>query len=230
MRHHLGENTVYIKDALRGIRFAARRGHEALKENAPRHLPSPASSIAVSALGELETIAKSVEGRFNKIARTMLGVSSRQLMGLSDALEATNSAYAFSDSYYRLIKVVLERYGVEDVFMSQRGLEEAFTKADRSEGILSYAAHLLIGIARLEGTLTSISKRRPDIPCHDLQRVAAFATMVAMLVDTKPHERIEVAYSAAELVLARRETVIQALTREDLQQTLALLEKFCAHV
>ncbi len=230
MRHHLVEQTVYIKDALRGIRFAVRQGHEALKERAPRHLPSPASSIALSTLGEIETVAKSIESQVHRIAKAVLGASPYKLSGLTEAMSSVRPAHEFSESYYHLMKLLLKRYGVVEVFMSQRGFEQAFAEADRSGTVLSFASRLVISIARHQLKLSGISVRRPDMLHHDLQRLAAFATMVAMLADVGPQERIEVAYSAAELVFARRETIANALTKEDFQQTLTLLGTMSAHV
>lgn len=50
--------TTHLKDVLRSLRYALRRGRDTVKETAPRRLPAPASEIALSALGEIEEIGR----------------------------------------------------------------------------------------------------------------------------------------------------------------------------
>ena len=219
-----------LKDVLRSLRYTLKRGRDTLKETAPRRLPAPASGIALSALSEIEVLARNVDHFVCNFAHSVLSDSSTNFESMREIASSSQPDYKFSVAYYDTIKLVLSHLGAERALVNQSAGRRAFVRLARSQGVFELAAQLTLYLAG-DGSITidQLDDRSPVAGSRTIV-VAVFAAMLSLLVESDDAGKEEMIFAATDLAVAFQEKILDIYQRRDSSALAALFERCAAHV
>ena len=218
-----------LRDALRGLRHAVRRGGETLLDVMPvDQLPRPAAELAGRVLREVGDFAKGVNEVASGIARFALGANESphglpaQPLKLRDGAED-----AFAQGVYAALRLVLRRLNAPSVYISETAARLAYlglTDDQRRGSDAAVAAALSLALAQTK------VMRGASAQDAALEHTAIFAVMLWMQSNRSEADDEAALGSATGLAVAVATETDAAFVAQDSSRLAALYAEFAAHV
>lgn len=228
MSQEFAPQTTQLKDALRVLRYNLRKGRDSVRETAPRRLPAPASGLALSALNEIEVVARNFDHFVCNVAHSVLGERSKIPTSLRAVIASSNPEQAFSAAFYETMKLVLSYIGAKRALANQSAGRRAFAQLARSQDVFELAARLTLQLADDGSIAIDQLDDQSPVTRSGTNVVAVFAGLLSMLADPDEPDREAVIFAATELTVALQEKVLSLYRRKDTAALAALLER-CAN-
>ena len=221
--------TTHLKDVLRSLRYALRRGRDTVKETAPRRLPAPASEIALSALGEIEVLARNVDQFACKLAHSLLEQSAKS-KSFHEVIASSRAQYEFSVAFYETMKLVLSHLGAKRTLINQSAALRAFVRTTGSQDVYQLAAQLTLHLADDRSiTIDQLDDRLP-VTRPGIIVVAVFAGMLSLLAEPDDAGREAMIFAATDIAVALQEKILDLYQEKDGSALAALFERCASHV
>lgn len=226
MSPEFAPQTTQLKDALRVLRYTLRKGRDSVRETAPRRLPG----IALSAMDEIEVVARNVDHFVCHVAHSVLGGSAANSTGLRQIRASSQPEHGFSASYYETMKVVLRHIGAKRALVNQSAGRRAFARFSNTPDVYEQAAQLTLHLADDRSITIDQMDDRPPVTRSGTNVVAVFAALLSMLADPDDADREAMIFAATELAVALQEKILDLYQKKDVSTLAALLERCANHV
>ena len=230
MPPEIAPQTTQLKDALRALRYSLRKGRDTVRLSAPRSLPPPVSGIALSALDQIEVLARGVDHFACDVAHTVLGNTVPKSASLSEIAASSNPELEFSAAYYEVMKLVLRRLGAERALVYQSAARRAFARFSGAHDVFELAAQLTLHLADNESIIVDRTDERSPVDRSEVAAVAAFAGLLSLLADSNNANRDEVIFAATDLAAAFRKQISELRRKKDISAMAALFRRCAPHV
>lgn len=223
-----------LRDALRGLRHAVRRGGESFLDAMPvGALPGPAAELAEAVLREVGEIAKGVDEVASGLARFALGARST-LPGTMQTLTAKPGAEdAFAKGIYAALRAVLHHLNVPSAYISETAARAAYLTLlpeQRTGSAASIAAALSLALAKAKVLRSASAADAADVPGNALEHTAIFAVMLWLQSNQGEAEDEAALVSATDLTVALATEADAAFRDRDAKRLEALYAEFAPHV
>lgn len=224
-----------LRDALRGLRHAVRRGGETLLDAMPvDQLPRPAAELAGVVLREVGEFAKGVNEVASGIARIALGANENPNELQMQPLRARGGAEdTFAQGVYAALRLVLRRLNAPSVYISETAARMSYlqlTDDQRSGSDAAVAAELSLALAQAKVMRGASAQDAAHVPGNSLEHTAIFAVMLWMQSNRTEADGEEALASATDLALAVATEAEAAFVAHDSSRLAALYAEFAAHV
>ncbi|PDT32774.1 hypothetical protein CO671_28020 [Rhizobium sp. M10] len=215
---------------MRSLRYTLKKGRDTVKETAPRRLPAPASGIALSALSELEVLARNVDHFVCDFAHSVLSDPATNSENMREIVSSARPDHKFSVAYYQTMKLVLSRLGAKRVLVSQTAGRRAFARLGHSQDVFELAAQLTLQLAD-DGSITIDQLDDQSPVAHSrVIVVAIFAAMLSLLTETDDADRDAIISAATDLAAAVQVTIQDLYQKKDISALASLLKRCASHV
>ncbi|OWV81706.1 hypothetical protein ATY77_00165 [Rhizobium sp. R634] len=222
--------TTQLKDVLRSLRYTLKKGRDTVKETAPRRLPTPASGIALSALGEIEVLARNVDHFMCNFAHSVLSDSAADTEGLREIAASSRPDYKFSVAYYQTMKLVLSHLGAKRALVRQSAGRRAFVRLSQSQDVFELAAQLTLHLADDDSIVVDQLDDRSPVTLSSITVVAVFAAMLSLLAVSDEADREAIISAATDLAAAVQVKIQDLYQQKDISALASLLKRCASHV
>ncbi|WP_141514357.1 hypothetical protein [Rhizobium sp. M1] len=230
MSPEFAPQATQLKDVLRSLRYTLKKGRDTVKETAPRRLPAPASGIALSALSELEVLARNVDHFVCDFAHSVLSDPATNSENMREIVSSARPDHKFSVAYYQTMKLVLSRLGAKRALVSQTAGRRAFARLGHSQDVFELAAQLTLQLAD-DGSITIDQLDDQSPVAHSrVIVVAIFAAMLSLLTETDDADRDAIISAATDLAAAVQVTIQDLYQKKDISALASLLKRCASHV
>ena len=223
-----------LRDALRGLRHAVRRGGETLLDVMPvGSLPRPAADLAGAVLHEVGAFAKGVNDVASGLARLALGGSATSQGSLQDLTLHQGAEDGFAQGVYAALRAVLRHLTVQSAYISETAARTAYlalTPEQRTGSDAKVAATLSLALAEakvLRGVSAADAAR---VPGQALDHIAIFAVMLWLQSNRGEAEDASALKAATDLAVALAAEADAAFRDNDAARLAALYAEFASHV
>ncbi len=228
------EDTMPLREALRGLRFLLRRGGETIVDTLNvETLPKPASHLAGAVLREVEGLVRSLDGLASGVVKTMLGGQMSQSVPLQDLIDRPDSGAEFSAAFYVAMSAVLRRLGAETVFVSEAAARRVFANMGAQLPEVSavmQAANLSLRLLEARVIRGTTAEQAARVAGAALEPVSLFAVILWLQSDRTDADNETVLTAATDMAVALAAEVAQAFEKRDSAQIAALYAKYVPHV
>lgn len=225
-------DTMPLRDALRGLRHALRRGGETLLDVMPLdQLPPPASHLAGAVIREMGELAKGVGEVASGLARIALGGSESTNTAPLQLTARPGAEDAFAQGIYAALRLVLQRLDAPSVYVSETAARMAYMSLlpDQRHGQdADIAAALSLALVDAKVMRGTSAQDAAHIPGKSIEHLAIFAVMLWLQSDRNEDEAALA--SATDLGLAVAAEADAAMVSRDRAKLSALYAEFAAHV
>ncbi|AJC80868.1 hypothetical protein IE4803_CH03702 [Rhizobium etli bv. phaseoli str. IE4803] len=230
MSPEFAPQATQLKDVLRSLRYTLKKGRDTVKETAPRRLPAPASGIALSALSELEVLARNVDHFVCDFAHSVLSDPATNSETMREIAASARPDHKFSAAYYQTMKLVLSRLGAKRALVSQTAGRRAFARLGHSQDVFELAAQLTLQLAD-DGSITidQLDEQSP-VTRSRIIVVAIFAAMLSFLAESDDADRDAIISAATDLAAAVQVTIQDLYQKKDISALASLLKRCASHV
>ncbi len=222
-------DATQLKDALRGLRYALRRGCDAVQETAPTNLPPPASRIALTALREMGLLARSVDQMVSSVVHTVFGEATLGSHKLQDVM-VPGGQEEFSAVFYETMKIVLSHLGASRALVSQSAGRKAFIQVTSRGAPEQFAAQLALQLLREEPVRIDYLDAHSPVSKETVAQVAVFSVLLYLLSDRESGEYAKMIQAATALATALQDDILQALPTQNGDVLSSLFARYAAHV
>jgi hypothetical protein len=223
-----------LRDALRGLRHAARRGGETLLDVMPLdQLPPPASQIAGAVIREMGELAKGVGEVASGLARIALRGNEAPNTAPLQITARLGAEDAFAQGIYAALRLVLQRLDAPSVYISETAARMAYLSLlpDQRQGQdADIAAALSLSLADAKVMRGTSAQDAAHVPGQAIEHVGIFAVMLWLQSNRSEAEDEAALASATDLALAVAAEADAAIQRRDKAKLSALYAEFAAHV
>ncbi len=223
-----------LRDALRGLRHAVRRGGETLLEAMPvDSLPGPAADLAGAVLREVGEIAKGVNSVASGLARLALGAAPTPNGSLHDITALHGAEDAFAQGLYAALRGVLRHLNAPSAYISEtaaRSACRALTPEQRLGRDASIAAALSLALAEAKVLRGASAADAAHVPGHSLEHVAIFAVMLWLQSNRSAAGNEDALDAATDLAVALAAEADAAFRDKDATRLATLYAEFASHV
>ena len=223
-----------MRDALRGLRHAVRRGGETLLDVMPvGSLPRPAAQLAGAVLYEVGAFAKGVNDVASGLARLALGGSAKSQGSLQDLTLHQGAEDGFAQGIYAALRAVLRHLNAPTAYISETAARSAYlalTPEQRLGSDASMAAALSLALAEakvLRGVSAADAAR---VTGQSLDHIAIFAVMLWLQSNRSEAEDEKALEAATDLAVALGPEADAAFTAKDDTALATLYAEFASHV
>lgn len=223
-----------MRDALRGLRHAVRRGGETLLDVMPvGSLPRPAAQLAGAVLHEVGAFAKGVNDVASGLARLALGGSAKSQGSLQDLTLHQGAEDGFAQGIYAALRAVLRHLNAPSSYISETAARSAYlalTPEQRLGSDASMAAALSLALAEakvLRGVSAADAAR---VTGQSLDHIAIFAVMLWLQSNRSEAEDEKALEAATDLAVALAAEADAAFRDGDAARLAALYAEFASHV
>ncbi|WP_106795793.1 hypothetical protein [Rhizobium sp. H4] len=230
MSPEFAPQATQLKDVLRSLRYTLKKGRDTVKETAPRRLPAPASGIALSALSELEVLARNVDHFVCDFAHSVLSDPATNSETMREIAASARPDHKFSAAYYQTMKLVLNRLGAKRALVSQTAGRRAFARLGHSQDVFELAAQLTLQLAD-DGSITIDQLDEQSPVTHSrIIVVAIFAAMLSLLAESDDADRDAIISAATDLAAAVQVTIQDLYQKKDISALASFLKRCASHV
>lgn len=222
----LSAAALLMKDALRGARFALRRGRALMEPPAPT--PEPMGQAARFALAGVDRLALGVEDAARTLGRALLELDAKTdgpapiltRLGTEAAAELV-----FAQLAYRGAARALRRFGAADAMISEATAAAVWLDAACAGGAAPVLAPRLFLGLRAEGFVRDVVARPAEqsaLSADAIATLALFATLLWMQVEpgAEPDRGYAVLGDCSDLTLALKRPIVAADGDADALQAL----------
>ncbi len=223
-----------LRDTLRGLRHAVRRGGETLLDVMPLdQLPPPASQLVGAMIREMGAMAKDMGEVASDFARFALGSSEATdavPMHLTARLGAEDD---FAKGIYGALRLVLQRLDAPSVYISETAARVAYLAllpGQRHGNDANFAAALSLSLVEAKVLRGTSAQDAAHVPGRAIEHVAIFAVMLWLQSNRSEADDDAALSSATDLALAVATEADAAILVRDIAKLSALYAEFAAHV
>ena len=223
-----------MRDALRGLRHAVRRGSETLLDVMPvGSLPRPAADLAGAVLHEVSVFAKGVNDVASGLARLALGGSAKPQGSLQNLTLHQGAEDGFAQGFYVALRAVLRHLNAPSAYISETAARSAYlalTPQQRLGSDASIAAALSLALAEAKVLRGLSAADAARVPGQSLDHIAIFAVMLWLQSHRSVAEDQKALEAAADLAVALAVEADAAFTAKDSSALATLYVEFASHV
>ena len=223
-----------MRDALRGLRHAVRRGGETLLDVMPvGSLPRPAADLAGAVLHEVGAFAKGVNDVASGLARLALGGSAKSQGSLQDLTLHQGAEDGFAIGIYAALRAVLRHLNAPSAYISETAARSAYlalTPQQRLGSDASVAAALSLALAEAKVLRGLSAADAARVAGQSLDHIAIFAVMLWLQSNRSEAEDEKALEAATDLAVALAVEADAAFTAEDNTALATLYAEFASHV
>ena len=223
-----------MRDALRGLRHAVRRGGETLLDVMPvGSLPRPAADLAGAVLHEVGAFAKGVNDVASGLARLALGGSATSQGSLQDLTLHQGAEDGFAQGIYAALRAVLRHLNAPSAYISETAARAAYlalTPQQRLGSDASVAAALSLALAEAKVLRGLSAADAARVAGQSLDHIAIFAVMLWLQSDRSEAEDDKALEAATDLAVALAVEADAAFTARDNTALATLYDEFASHV
>ena len=223
-----------LRDALRGLRHAVRRGGETLLDAMPvESLPRPAAELAGAVLREVGAFAKGFNDVASGFARLALGASAKPQGTLHDLTARQGAEDSFAQGTYAALRTVLRHLNAPSAYISETAARSAFlalTPDQRLGSDAGIAAALSLALAEAKVLRGASAVDAAQVPGHSLDHIAIFAVMLWLQSNRSEAEDEKALEAATDLAVALAAEADAAFRDKDNTRLAALYAEFASHV
>jgi hypothetical protein len=223
-----------LRDALRGLRHAVRRGGETLLDVMPLdQLPAPASQIAGAVIREMGELAKGVGEVASGFARLALGGNDTLNAAPLQLTARIGAEDTFAQGIYAALRLVLQRLDAPSVYISETAARMAYVSLLPDQRLgqdADIAAALSLSLAEAKVMRGTSAQDAAHVPGRAIEHVAIFAVMLWLQSNRSEAEDVVALASATDLALVVATEADAAFCGRDNAKLSALYAEFSAHV
>jgi hypothetical protein len=223
-----------LRDALRGLRHAVRRGGETLLDVMPLdQLPPPATHLAGAVIREMGELAKGVGEVASGFARIALGGADALHSAPLKLTARLGAEDAFAQGIYAALRLVLQRLDAPSVYISETAARMAFVSLlpnQRQGQDADIAAALSLGLVEAKVLRGTSAQDAAHVPGRAIEHVAIFAVMLWLQSNRTEAEDEAALASATDLALVLANEANAVFCASDRTKLAALYAEFAAHV
>ena len=223
-----------MRDALRGLRHAVRRGGETLLDVMPvGSLPRPAAQLAGAVLHEVGAFAKGVNDVASGLARLALGGSAKSQGSLHDLTLHQGAEDGFAQGIYAALRAVLRHLNAPSAYISETAARSAYvalTPQQRLGSDASMAAALSLALAEAKVLRGLSAADAARVTGQSLDHIAIFAVMLWLQSNRSGAEDEKALEAATDLAVALGPEADAAFTAKDNTALATLYVEFASHV
>ena len=223
-----------MRDALRGLRHAVRRGGETLLDVMPvGSLPRPAAQLAGAVLHEVGAFAKGVNDVASGLARLALGGSAKSQGSLQDLILHQGAEDGFAQGIYAALRAVLRHLNAPSAYISETAARSAYvalTPQQRLGSDASMAAALSLALAEAKVLRGLSAADAARVTGQSLDHIAIFAVMLWLQSNRSGAEDEKALEAATDLAVALGPEADAAFTAKDNTALATLYVEFASHV
>ena len=223
-----------MRDALRGLRHAVRRGGETLLDVMPvGSLPRPAAQLAGAVLHEVGAFAKGVNDVASGLARLALGGSAKSQGSLQDLTLHQGAEDGFAQGIYAALRAVLRHLNAPSAYISETAARSAYLALmpeQRLGSDASMAAALSLALAEAKVLRGLSAADAARVTGQSLDHIAIFAVMLWLQSNRSEAEDEKALEAATDLAVALAAEADAAFRDGDAARLAALYAEFASHV
>ena len=223
-----------LRDALRGLRHAVRRGGETLLDAMPvDSLPRPAAALAGAVLREVGEFAKGVNDAASGLARLALGANAKPRGSLHDLTARQGAEDGFAQGVYAALRATLRHLNAPSAYVSETAARSAYlalTPEQRLGSDASVAATLSLALAKAKVLRGASAADAARVPGHSLDHIAIFAVMLWLQSNRSEAEDEKALQAATDLAVALAAEADAAFRAKDYPRLARLYAEFAPHV
>ena len=223
-----------MRDALRGLRHAVRRGGETLLDVMPvGSLPRPAADLAGAVLHEVGAFAKGVNDVASGLARLALGGSATSQGSLQDLTLHQGAEDGFAQGIYAALRAVLRHLNAPSAYISETAARAAYLALmpeQRLGSDASMAAALSLALSEAKVLRGLSAADVALVTGQSLDHIAIFAVMLWLQSDRSEAEDDKALEAATDLAVALAVEADAAFTARDNTALATLYDEFASHV
>ena len=223
-----------LRDALRGLRHAVRRGGETLLDVMPlNQLPPPATHLAGAVIREMGVLAKGVGEVASDFARIALGGGDAPQSAPLKLTARLGAEDEFAQGIYAALRLVLQRLDAPSVYVSETAARMAYLSLlpDQRQGQdADIAAVLSLSLVEAKVLRGASAQDAAHVPGRAIENVAIFAVMLWLQSNRCEAEDEAALASATDLALVVAAEADAAIVSRDSPKLSALYAEFAAHV
>ena len=223
-----------LRDALRGLRHAVRRGGETLLDVMPvDSLPRPAAQLAGAVLHEVGAFAKGVNDVASGLARLALGGSAKSQGSLQDLTLHQGAEDGFAQGLYAALRAVLRHLNAPSAYISETAARSAYltlTPEQRLGSDASMAAALSLALAGAKILRGLSAADAALVTGQSLDHIAIFAVMLWLQSNRSEAEDEKALEAATDLAVALAAEADAAFRGTDTMGLATLYAEFASHV
>lgn len=223
-----------LRDALRGLRHAVRRGGETLLDVMPvDSLPRPAAQLAGAVLHEVGAFAKGVNDVASGLARLALGGSAKSQGSLQDLTLHQGAEDGFAQGLYAALRAVLRHLNAPSAYISETAARSAYlalTPEQRLGSDASMAAALSLALAGAKILRGLSAADAALVTGQSLDHIAIFAVMLWLQSNRSEAEDEKALEAATDLAVALAAEADAAFRDKDTMGLATLYAEFASHV
>ena len=223
-----------LRDALRGLRHAVRRGGETLLDAMPvDSLPRPAAELAGAVLRDVGEFAKGVNDVASGLARLALGASTKPQGSLHDLSARQGAEDSFAQGIYAALRTVLRHLNAPSAYISETAARSAYLALkpeQKLESDASIAAALSLALAKAKVLRGASAADAAQVPGHSLEHIAIFAVMLWLQSNRSAVEDEKALEAATDLAVALAAEADAAFRDKDTPRLASLYAEFASHV
>lgn len=223
-----------LRDALRGLRHAVRRGGETLLDVMPvDSLPRPAAQLAGAVLHEVGAFAKGVNDVASGLARLALGGSAKSQGSLQDLTLHQGAEDGFAQGLYAALRAVLRHLNAPSAYISETAARSAYltlTPEQRLGSDASMAAALSLALAEAKILRGLSAADAALVTGQSLDHIAIFAVMLWLQSNRSEAEDEKALEAATDLAVALAAEADAAFRDTDTMGLATLYAEFASHV
>lgn len=216
-------DSVTLRDALRGLRHAMRRGGETLFDMPVAALPGPAAQIAGAMLRHGGELAKGVDEVASSLAKRLLGPGPQSAASFPEIAGDSNAATRFATACYVALQAALKQMGVTDALIVESAARMAYRRIAPQIGHLPeprIAADLTLQMLELR-VLHGAGEAAP---------LASFAVLLWLQSDRREDEDQAALEAAVDLARVLADDLRAACAAQDADRLQQLYAEFVNHV
>ena len=223
-----------LRDALRGLRHAVRRGGETLLDVMPvGSLPRPAAQLAGAVLNEVGAFAKGMNDVASVLARLALGGGAKPQGSLQDLTSLQGAEDSFAQGIYAALRAVLRHLNAPSAFISETAARAAYlalTPEQRHGSDASMAAALSLALAEAKVLRGVSAADAALVTGQSLDHIAIFAVMLWLQSNRSEAEDDKALEAATDLAVALAVEADVAFRAKDTIALATLYAEFASHV
>lgn len=223
-----------LRDALRGMRHAMRRGGETFLDAMPvDSLPRPVAELAGLVLREVGEIANRANQVASGFARLALGADPKPHGSLHLLAAGHGDEDAFAKGMYAALRLVLRRLHAPSAYVSETAARSAYlalTPDQRLGSQPSIGAALSLALVEAKVMRGTSAADAAHVPVGSVEHMAIFAVML-WLQSNRSEDQDEAALeSATDLAVALAPEAGVAFRARDSKRLETLFAEFASHV
>ncbi|MFD1881564.1 hypothetical protein [Paracoccus pacificus] len=240
----LPPDPVPLREALRGLRHALRRGGRTVADTVPLSaMPAPAAKLAQALMRRGEEIASGIDTTTSMIARTLLPADRMDAPTLALFIQGGRDADgSFAAVSYDALSDVLTQIGAGESFVSEAAAQQVWTafSADAPLAATGAKSALAKEAARLSVMLLNArvirdvklapATDRQDLTAEAVAPLAIFALMLWLLADHDGRDDAAALKSAVEVSARISADISRAASVGNTARLAQLLGEFAACV